>query len=278
MSDRTDRCCDFAPRPRLCASLLLRGAALLVIVGALFEFCSAAEALKGTATMKEAAIEKYRAQDSFAAIDALCAAQDKLAATKSFHEVMHHFYWKEKSLAPAVAFGRAGLQHGMAAAAAVEASDAKLAYELRSTAKGMAYDLASFTWDGWDEKGIVITESDLKLGLDAARTNLRLAVELKKGDLPLARAWWMLGAQQMSARDDKGAIESFEKSAKFAKAAQAEGEELLARGDAAIVRLRQSQGKEGKDEMEDVKTQLKKVKDGEFFIEQLDTAVRVFVK
>jgi hypothetical protein len=191
---------------------------------------------------------------------------------------MHHFYWKEKNLVASVAFGRAGVQHGLSAAAAVEGTAAALANELRSTAKGMAYDLASFTWDGWNEKGIEIADSDLKLGLDAAKTNLRLAVELKKGDLPLCRAHWMLGAQQMSAHDDKGAIESFEKSAQFAKAAQAEGEELLARGDIAIVHLRQSKGKEGAAELEKVKVQLKSVKEGEFFIEQLDTAVKVFVK
>ena len=252
--------------------------AILLLAVTLAAGAPAADAAKVQNAMKDTAIRMYREKDSFAAIAHLAAEPDRLAATRAFHEVMHHFYWKEKDLVPAVAFGRAGVQHGLSSAAAVEASDTSLAEELRSTAKGMTYDLASFTWNGWNEKGIVITESDLKIGLDAAKTNLRLAVELKKGDLPLCRAHWMLGAQQLSAHDDKGAIASFDKSAQFAKAAQAEGEELLARGDIAIVHLRQSKGKEGAADLEKVKTQLKKVKEGEFFIEQLDTAAQVFAK
>lgn len=271
MSDRS-YLSNFVGQAALC-----RTPVLVLIAGSLIADCSAADA-KVQNAMKESAIRRYREQDSFAAIAALAAEPDKLAATKAFHEVMHHFYWKEKELVPAVAFGRAGVQHGLSAATAVEAVDAALAYELRSTAKGMAYDLASFTWTGWNEKGISITDSDLKIGLDAAKTNLRLAVELKKGDLPLCRAHWMLGAQQLALHDDKNAIESFEKSAQFAKAAQAEGEELLARGDVAIVRLRQSHGKEGAADLEKVKSQLKGVKDGEFFIEQLNTAAQVFAK
>ncbi|MGE3315318.1 MAG: hypothetical protein AB7O26_09390 [Planctomycetaceae bacterium] len=228
--------------------------------------------------MKDAVIRLCREQDSFAAIAAVAAEPDPLAATRFFHEIMRDLYWKEKDLPAAIAFGRAGLQHGLFAAASIDASNPTLAIEIRSAAKGMAYDLASFTWDGWDEKGIAITRSDLEIGLDAAKTNLRLAQELKKDDLPLARAHWMLGAQQLSAGAYDSAIASFQRSVEFARATHSEGDELLARGDIAIVNLCRSEGTDGAAALEQVKSQLANIKEGEFFIEQLDTALRVFLK
>ncbi len=72
--------------------------------------------------------------------------------------------------------------------------DPELANKLRSGAKGCADDFASYAWSGWDEPGITITQADRAAGFDAARVNLRLAIELERGDLPTSRAHWMVGA------------------------------------------------------------------------------------
>src|SRR5688500_17012208 len=135
--------------------------------------------------MKTEALRLAAEQDSFAAIAWLSAQPDPIAVAKAFSEAMLHLYWQEKNLPLAIAFGRAGAQFALAAAAGWETSDPGKALELRGSAKTMAYNLASFTWPGWNEPGIVTTSSDVALGLDAAKANLRLAVELQKGELPL---------------------------------------------------------------------------------------------
>ena len=43
------------------------------------------------------------------------------------------------------------------------------------------YDLASFTWPGWGESGVEVLERDLRIGLEAAITNLRLARRTRQG-------------------------------------------------------------------------------------------------
>jgi hypothetical protein len=228
--------------------------------------------------MKNTVLRICQDQDTFAAIEHLVKQDDRLATVKTFHEVMHHYYWKEKDLSRAIAFGRAGLQHGLTAALPLQAQQPGLADELRSAGKALAYDLASFTWTGWDEPGITITAADLRIGLDAARTNLRLAVELKKEPLPLSRAHWMRGAQQLAAGKLADAAQSFQQAATLAKASGTESEHLLSLGFVALVNVLQSQGKTGRDELEAIKTKLKQLEDGEFFVGQLDTAFKVFSK
>src|SRR5689334_18332785 len=114
-----------------------------------------------------------REQDSYAAIEHLERQPDPLAVARTYGDLVRHLYWKEKELPAVIAMARAGIQHGIAAARAVEASDPDQAYQLRSSAKGLAYDLGSFTWSGWDEPGIIIDPSQEAIGLDAARANLR---------------------------------------------------------------------------------------------------------
>jgi len=239
---------------------------------------SADEPKSRVISMKDTAVRLIQEQDSLAAVEHLASQTDQLAATKAFSEAMRHCYWKEKNLSRAVALGRAGLQYGLTAALPFQTSDPKLAHELRSAAKGMAYDLASFTWTGWNEPGISITESDLRIGLDAARVNLRLAIELKKDALPLSRAHWILGAQQLAARQYLDAMQSFQKSSEFAKSANNEAEELLGLGFAALVQVVRTQGASGRDDLEAIKKKLLPLTDGEFFSGQIDTAHQVFSK
>jgi len=69
---------------------------------------------------------------------------------------------------------------------------------LRSTAKGLAYDVGSLTWPGWEEPGIDPTPEDLAFGRECARLNLRLAIELKKPALKISMAYWLVGADALA--------------------------------------------------------------------------------
>jgi len=255
---------------------VLSVAASMLCLNLLTASVQADESIPRVSKMTEAAIQLANEQDTFAAIELLAGQSDAVAATKDFGQVMHHFYWKAKDLSRAIAFGRAGLQYGLTAAPPLQATQPKQAREIRSAAKSLAYDLASFTWTGWDEPGISITESDLKLGLDAARVNLRLAIELDKDALRLSRAHWILGAQQLAAKLYPEAIQSFQKAAEFAKTANNTAEELLGLGFAALAKVMQTKGADGQAELDMIKLKLKPLQDGEFFVGQLDTALKVF--
>lgn len=231
--------------------------------------------------MKDEARRLATEQDSFAAISWLAAQPDPAAVAKTFSQLMLDCYWQEKNLPLALAFGRAGAQYASVAATASESSNPAFAAELRGSAKAMTYNLASFTWPGWNEPGIVTTASDVALGLDAAKTNLRLAIELQKGDLPLSRAHWMLGAQQLASGAHDAAIESFHTAARFATAASTPAEAELGAGFAAIVKIvaaanNPAQQESARNELATIREKLKTLPDGEAFCGQFDGALQVF--
>lgn len=123
-----------------------------------------------------------------------------LEISRAFHAVAKGIYWKDKNLGHA----RAMLEEGIAYALAEAASD-----ELKSAAKAMSFDLASFCWPGWDEPGIEISDEDIAAGIEAADRNLALAIELKKGDGPMANAYFIVGAYQLTGRHFTDALISF---------------------------------------------------------------------
>src|SRR4051794_17432075 len=85
-------------------------------------------------------------------------------------------YWKAKDLNGAVALLIDGIACGQAAAKANPAE----ATQILGTVKAMAFNLASFTWPGWDEQGITITPEQLAAGRQAAELNYQLALELNR--------------------------------------------------------------------------------------------------
>ncbi len=217
-------------------------------------------------TVVKRALSEYREKDAFAAVEYVCAQSDPTLAVASLLELMRHSYWKQKDLAAALVFGRAGHQHAMAMAAMLENEQPEKAMALRAVAKGFTYDIASFTWPGWDEKEIKINGLHIEEGLSAARANLRLAKQLKKGELPMSRAYWMLGAHELANGNNGLACEAFAAAAEHAKEAESPGEELLARSFECLVEVLASNGNKAASKcLMSLLVELRKVKDGEFF-------------
>jgi predicted enzyme related to lactoylglutathione lyase len=229
-------------------------------------------------------IARFRSEDSFAAIELLCQGPDALMAAKAFSEAANQFYWKEKDLVSSIAMGRAGVQQALTAATRCSLADTARASELRGQAKAMAYNLASFTWPGWDEPGIVIGPSDLVTGMDAAKTNLRLGTELKKGPLPMSRAHWILAAHELAAGKHDDARKDFAKACEYADTAGAPADHSLSAGFAALTELldgavKSDESTSGlKQRLQEAEARLKTLEDGEMFIQQIHTAARVFGK
>ncbi|NNE93644.1 MAG: hypothetical protein HKN23_18500 [Verrucomicrobiales bacterium] len=211
-------------------------------------------------------------RDAMGVLEDLIAENDGSTAVQACGDLMNHFYWQKKNLGTCLTFARAGLQHGLVQARGLEGN---AAVELQSAAKALAYDLASFTWPGWNEEGMTPSANEVAEGFQAARTNLRLAQELKKPALPMSRAWWMLAAHEMGAGNSEAAIEGFQKAAELADEAEQEGEKLLSEGFAIAVEVVQK--KDGAEECLAKHLQkLRAVKDGEFFAGQIETALKVY--
>ena len=140
----------------------------------------------------------------------------------------------------------------------------------------MSYNLSSFTWTGWGEDGIEPQATDRRVGLDAARNNLRLTQELDRGDGPLCNGYWLLGAHLLTAGDDEAAVTAFQKAREHGQASgRAEGG-LLAEGYLALTALLSSpDDADALEAFAKAKADLVPVEEGESYIQQLDTALRV---
>jgi hypothetical protein len=216
-------------------------------------------------------LQRYHDHDSFAAIEFLNHQNDPLAVLETYNELAGHVYNELKNVPLMVVLACAGIQYGLLRAAAE--TDSGAAAEIKGRVKAIAYNLAANTWPGWDDPGIVITRSDSAIGLDAARANLRLGRELERGDLPMSRAYWMLGAQLIAAQRYDDAQRAFADAARLAASAGEPAEGVLAKGFSALVDVLQG----GADApLNALKAQLVDFEHGAMFVGQIDSARRVF--
>ena len=214
--------------------------------------------------------------DAWAVIEALVRLPDPLQAGREFVALMRNAYWKNKDLTAALRSGQAGATFAFAAAAG--SADQAKADQLRGIAKGLLYDVASFAWPGWDEPGIAITLADIAAGRVAADANLRLARELKKGDLPTSRAHWMVGGYHLCAHDYLKAVSSYRDGADHAKLAGSRADELLCLGFIQVSEiLQKGAALTDSTELVSMRAELSSLADdGPMFDGQIETAYRVF--
>lgn len=160
------------------------------------------------------------------------------------------------------------------AASRADSSDPAQAIEIRRFARGVAYNIASFTWPGWGDSPEPISDARQALGLHAAQRTLELAERI--GEVT-PNALWILGAHQLNAGKYDEAISSFERAKGLARndfyrsmhSAWQQLTQVVAKGgnsgindlDAAISNLRESDDE-----------------DAEFFADQLSTARRVYIE
>ncbi|BCM89692.1 hypothetical protein IAD21_01539 [Abditibacteriota bacterium] len=222
------------------------------------------------------ALELYSREDVLKTLMHLATLKPDIDVLKACEELATKIYWEKKDLAGVVAISLFGLSLGWRSAESL--NDNKEKAPILSITKAIAYNLASFTWPGWDEDGIQIGPTDLVLGLSAAKINLHLAHRLAKGPLPLSRAHWMLGAQYLAHEEYALADTEFALSANSAIEAKEEAEVLLAEGFQALARLLGKLDPDGvaQEHFQGVKEKLSPLENAHGFIEQLDTAWRIF--
>lgn len=204
-------------------------------------------------------------RDSYAAIAALSSGEPA-AVLKRFDQVSTDLYWKHKKLQACVTIARAGVQYALMHAAS----------ELRDHAKTLTYNIASYTWPGWDEPGIVITPDLQAAGLDAAKANLRLCQEENLGPLAISRAYWMLAGHALAAGHREAARSFYIEAAENADEAEREAERLLAT--AFVLLVDQLDGQDVAADLDAAKAALAGEKHGADFVQQIETAQRVFAR
>ena len=175
--------------------------------------------------------------DSFQVI-AEIEQQPAKEAASTYHTLLKQIYSQKRDVARMGLIGRAGIHFCLSEAKKQKDADPKLADELKGLAKSMAYDLAANAWPGWQDEGVVITDTDLAHGLDAARLNLRLARELGRNADILGNAHWLLGAQLLAGGKRPEARAAFQTAAGEFQKAEKTDYEAMARGYALIAQLK----------------------------------------
>jgi hypothetical protein len=228
--------------------------------------------------MVDQALQCLEEADTFTAIEFLNQQPDPLVVSEVYYDLVKDLYWERSNIPQVVAMSRAGIQYCSDQAEKAAATDWETAYTLRSGAKRLAYNLASFTWPGWNEAHIVLEPPHVAEGLDAARLNLRLALELDKGDLPLSRAYWMLAGHLLAAKAAAGAEANFRRAAMYAGRAGAPADHLLALAFAALANwILEPQNNGRRQDYEKARASLAGLEDGQAYQQQLDGAQAVFM-
>jgi len=220
--------------------------------------------------------EKY---DFMRAVAFVQGLGDPLEVSGAYENLVLDFYWKGRSVSNVIGFARSGLQFCLTEADRIKQEDPEKATALKTSARRISYNLASFTWPGWDEKDLILTPDDIAIGLDAARLNIRLVDELNEGEVAHSIAYWSLGAQLMAVQKYDEAIEAFEKSKQYARDGGEKLNVLLADGYIGITMV--ISGKEaGRDQLGEAIKKLNEIgsDDALFFVEQFNTVLNVFVK
>jgi len=176
-------------------------------------------------------------QDIYAAIEYIQESGDFKVITARYHNLIFDLYWQEKALFAMVPVAQAGIQYALTKAREFDSEDSVLAGKMRSFVKMWSFNLASFTWPGWQEEGIVITEADRKAGLQAAQLNVRICKELGEGPEPVASAYWILGAHLLSAGIYDEAIAAFQSAVLYAQEADDRTTEQMNLGYSALASI-----------------------------------------
>lgn len=222
-------------------------------------------------------VEIARDSDSFAIAEYVQSQGDVRQIADRYDRLVRGLY--DRRQVPAmIATARAGILYCLTRSGDAATRDGKLSTDLKGAAKTIAYNLGANTWPGWDDSGVSLTPADLAAGLDAARLNLRLGQELKRGPGPISAAHWLLGAQLMAAGRYADAAREFQTSATIAREAKQTGSEVMSQGYAGLAKMIGKLGPEGEREFRAARERLEteKIMDGKFFSEQLETARKVF--
>ena len=220
----------------------------------------------------EHAVSRGLEEGPLGSIAALATVADASDAADAYAQAMKSAYWEHHDVALVTAIAYAGA--GRLLALADEVDDPDEAHEAKAAVRGLMYDLASFSWPGWDEPGVTISPDAQAGGLSAARACLALTAELGLEDLATSRAHWILGAHLLMASALSEAGRQFGLAGQAADRAGAAAEVSLAAAFAALAELAGG-GADADAPLAAALDELRSAEGGDMFVEQVETARRV---
>jgi hypothetical protein len=195
-------------------------------------------------------------------------------------ELAQHLYNDKKDIAGMLVASRAGIDFCLRRAKELSATDEKLATTLRGKGKAIAYNLGANCWPGWKDPGVTLGPVERAIGLDAARLNLRLGIELQRPAEPLGHAHWLLGAQWLAASKPEQAAAEFRLSAgKFKEANKPTEQQMAVVYEQLANRLADTKNAAQQKSLQAALAELEALNndDARFFAAQARTAEEVFL-
>ena len=178
-----------------------------------------------------AAVKKMvEENNSYGAIEMIQGKGDFKEIAQRYEYLVRDLYWQERSVNAIVPVARAGIQYCLTKANELAEKDSAAAHKMVDYAKIISYNLSSFTWPGWDEKDIVITDEALVAGLEAAMLNVRLVEKLGENPGQMSNSYWAIGAQLLAMKEYAKAKKAFESAANYAQKAGGKDAELMNNG------------------------------------------------
>jgi len=197
-----------------------------------------------------------------------------------YDQAVRDLYWLDKGAKNLVVVGKRGISFCLEQANLYVNSNTELADKFLGQAKTVAYNVAANSWPGWGDQGVIISASETEAGLEAAKLNLRLAIELKKPADKVAGAYWLLSALQLALQNFSESHSSIDQSNLYA--AEAGDKTILAYGEGfkGLIYLASGNQTEGTSIFESGIVSLRKIggDDANFYIGQLETSRKIFVK
>lgn len=222
------------------------------------------------------ALEIMENDDYYKAIEYLSRQSNPLEILDAFKEIVKRLYWDSKDMAGVIIFSGAAIQFAQMSVQSMSAKE-DMVRQMKEKAAAIAYNLASFTWPGWNEEGLEISITEQNIGMEAAKTNLRFIEEMGGDNLQLARAYWITGAHRLTLNIADEAIYCFERSLKYADWADNREETLLAQGYMILAQMLQSEkvGAQDLELLKDLKKKMVELPDGDTFVGQIETTYDV---
>lgn len=229
--------------------------------------------------MAAAVKELVEDNDTYGAIEMIQGKGTYAEVAQRYEFLVRDLYWQEKALHAVLPIANAGILYCLTKANELTEKDAEVASKMVNYAKIMSFNLSSFTWPGWDEKDIVITEHALVVGLEAAKLNVRLVEKLGGDHGQLSNSYWAIGAQYIALKDFGSAIAAFESAVEYAEKAGSKDAELMNNGYIAMTKVLEGSKKEqAQADFDKIVKALKDIgsDDANFYADQLVSALKFF--
>lgn len=136
-----------------------------------------------------------------------------------YDQLVRDLYWADKGPKNLIPVGFRGIEFCLSKAKEIEGTNKALAEDFKSKAKTISFDIAANSWPGWGDAGVTVLKPEMEKGLEAAKLNLSLALELNKPLDKIATAHWLKAALELSLQDYNFALNSIEQSLEYSRKA-----------------------------------------------------------